>query len=565
MICNPAEKYRRFHAIELPDRTWPNRQITQAPRWSSTDLRDGNQSLANPMDHARKFKFFQLLLSCGFKEIEVAFPAASQTDFDFVRFLIEKQHIPDDVNIQVMTQARTDLILKTFEALKGAKQATIHVYNATAEVFRRVVFDMTKAQVIALAVSAAQQIRACCDKQSETTWTFEYSPETFCFTEAEFALEVCEAVAAVWQPSATRRMIINLPTTVEVCTPNVFADQIEWFCRHFSKRQDVCISVHPHNDRGTGVATAELALLAGADRIEGCLFGNGERTGNVDLVNLALNLYSQGVDPQLDFSQIRQVAEIVSECNQLPIHPRHPYAGELVFTAFSGSHQDAIKKGFAARNTQQHSYWEVPYLPIDPRDLGCSYEAVIRVNSQSGKSGAAWILQQNHGIELPPALQRDFSQVLQILSDQSSQELSPHQIWQTFCQHYGITQQHLNLCSYRVEQPNTEQTQVQLSIEQDTVQIHLDGAGNGILSASLNALTHLAPSALQIIDYQEHSLGHSSHSRSICFVQLQDEMGQQAWGVAIDPDIARASIKALLHSLLAFLPQNKLRDHIEVV
>ncbi|TCM70814.1 2-isopropylmalate synthase [Acinetobacter calcoaceticus] len=555
MLSNPAQKYARFDAIQLADRTWPNAKIEHAPRWSSTDLRDGNQSLANPMGHERKFKFFQLLLACGFKEIEVAFPSASDTDFDFVRFLIEKNHIPDDVNIQVITQARQDLIERSFESLIGVKQATIHLYNATAEVFRRIVFKMSKAEVIELAVNATRQIRQQCEQYPNTAWTFEYSPETFCFTESEFALEVCEAVAAVWEPCAARPMIINLPTTVEVCTPNVFADQVEWFCRHFSQRDQVCISVHPHNDRGTGVASAELALLAGADRIEGCLFGNGERTGNVDLVNLALNMYSQGISPRLDFSQIQEIVDVVSACNELPIHPRHPYAGELVFTAFSGSHQDAIKKGFEARQNQTHQRWEVPYLPIDPSDVGCSYEAVIRVNSQSGKSGAAWILQQNHGIELPPALQRDFSQVVQKVSDASSQELSQSQIWQLFCQHYCVSQQQLHLTQYSVEQLGVSQTQVQLQVQQAKRQISCIGQGNGVLSASLNALSELSALQLQIIDYKEHSLGKASHSRSISYVQLQDQSGRQHWGVAIDHDIARASIQALMNGLIPYIPK----------
>lgn len=563
MLANPIEKYQRFNAIELPDRTWPNRKIEHAPRWSSTDLRDGNQSLANPMNHARKFKFYQLLVSCGFKEIEVAFPSASQTDFDFVRFLIEQNHIPDDVNIQVITQARSDLITKTFESLLGAKQATIHLYNATAEVFRRLVFKMTQSQVIELAVTATRQIRELCAQHPETQWTFEYSPETFCFTEAEFALEVCEAVAAVWEPCAARPMIINLPTTVEVSTPNVFADQIEWFCRHFSQRQAVCISVHPHNDRGTGVATAELALLAGADRIEGCLFGNGERTGNVDLVNLALNMYSQGIAPALDFSQIRHVVNVVTECNELPVHPRHPYAGELVFTAFSGSHQDAIKKGFELRKTQSHSRWEVPYLPIDPSDIGCSYEAVIRVNSQSGKSGAAWILQQNHGIELPPALQRDFSQVIQKISDASSQELSQSQIWKVFCAHYGISQTQLNLVSYQVQQQRPDETQIQLQLAHGEQATHSIGTGNGVLSASLNALLDLCSETAQIIEYKEHTLGQASHSRSICYVQIRSQTGQTTWGVAIDNDIARASIQALANSLIPFIHSDVTQDQTQ--
>ena len=548
MLLHPQQKYRAFESIELTDRTWPDHKIRHAPRWCSTDLRDGNQSLVNPMSPERKLKFFRMLLECGFKEIEVAFPSASETDFLFVRQLIEHDLIPDDVQIQVLTQARRDLIERTFESLRGAKQATIHLYNATAEVFRRIVFKMSEQEVTALAVSATQYIRELCDQHPETQWTFEYSPETFCFTEARFALEICEAVSAAWAPSENRPMILNLPTTVEVSMPNIFADQVEWFCRNFSQRKNVCISIHPHNDRGTGVATAEMALLAGADRIEGCLFGNGERTGNVDLVTLALNLYTQGISPQLDFSHIQQVVEVVTECNELPVHPRHPYAGELVFTAFSGSHQDAIKKGFAARKNQQHSYWEIPYLPIDPEDLGCNYEAVIRVNSQSGKSGAAWILQQNHGIDLPPKLQREFSQIIQQRSDQDGKELGQAQIWEIFCEHYALKQEKLRLSSYNSFQPEQGLTEITLSLNGQNVTCTLQGCGNGLLSASCNALSELIPQQIQVLDYQEHTLGKATSSRSICYLQVQLKGIGIFWGIAIDHDIGKASIQALLNA-----------------
>ncbi|CAH3384847.1 2-isopropylmalate synthase [Enterobacter cloacae] len=404
MLNTPADKYQPFPTLSLPDRRWPEQRITRAPRWLSTDLRDGNQALAEPMDSTRKLQFWDLLLSCGFKEIEVAFPSASQTDFNFVRQLIEENRIPDDVTIQVLTQAREDLIHRTFESLRGAKQATVHLYNATAPLFRRLVFGMEKAQIVELATRATRLIRQLCEENPETRWQYEYSPETFCFTEPEFALEICEAVAEIWQPCDERPMVINLPATVEVSTPNVYADQIEYFCRHFSRRRDVCISVHPHNDRGTGVACAELAVMAGADRVEGCLFGNGERTGNVCLVTLAMNLYSQGISPTLDFSDMNRVVEVVETCNQLPVHPRHPWAGRLAYTAFSGSHQDAIKKGFDARRPGDR--WKMPYLPVDPQDIGCTYEAVIRVNSQSGKSGSAWLIEQNHGLKLPAPCSR---------------------------------------------------------------------------------------------------------------------------------------------------------------
>lgn len=549
MLSHPQSKYRPFVFQDFSARTWPSRKIIQAPIWCSTDLRDGNQALANPMDHEKKFMFFKLLIDCGFKQIEVAFPAASETDFNFVRYLIEQKQIPNDVCIQVMTQARSDLIEKTFESLIGAKQAIIHVYNATAEVFRRVVFQKSKQEIIDIAVAATHQIKSLCMQHPETKWTYQYSPETFCFTEIEFALEICEAVADVWEPSIENPMIINLPTTVEVSTPNIFADQIEYFCRFFSKRDQVCISVHPHNDRGTGVATAELALLAGADRIEGCLFGNGERTGNVDLVNIALNMYTQGIDPKLDFSDIQKVAETVKTCNELPIHPRHPYVGELVFTAFSGSHQDAIKKGFKARASQEHSFWEVPYLPIDPADLGCSYEAVIRVNSQSGKSGAAWILQQNHGIDLPKNLQKAFSQIVQSMTDEHNRELSSAEIWTLFLNEYGLSNQKngWQLINYQSSKQN-DSYQVKLSIDVDGVIIHLAGDGNGVLSATVNALNLKWSEQITIAEYSEHTLGKHSSSRSISYICCVSPNEQISWGISIHTDIASASIQALLNA-----------------
>uniref|UniRef100_UPI002635220F 2-isopropylmalate synthase n=1 Tax=Pseudomonas sp. TaxID=306 RepID=UPI002635220F len=396
MLKDPSSKYRAFAAIDLPDRTWPSKTITEVPVWCSSDLRDGNQSLIEPMDAVKKMRFFKTLVQVGIKQIEVGFPSASQTDFDFVRELIEGGHIPDDTTIQVLTQAREDLITRTFESLVGAKQAIVHVYNATAPSFRRIVFNQDQAGVVAIAVNAAQVIKKLAAQQPQTQWTFQYSPEIFSSTELEFAVEVCDAVLDVWQPTPANKVILNLPTTVEVATPNVYADQIEWFGRHISRRDSVLISLHTHNDRGTGVAASELGLMAGADRVEGCLFGNGERTGNVDLVNLALNLYTQGIHPGLDFSDIDAVRKVVEECNQLPVHPRHPYVGDLVHTAFSGSHQDAIRKGFAQQDPD--GIWEVPYLPIDPADIGRDYEAVIRVNSQSGKGGISFLLEQEYGI-----------------------------------------------------------------------------------------------------------------------------------------------------------------------
>jgi len=548
MLTHPAEKYRPSPVLALPDRRWPNNTLTHAPRWLSTDLRDGNQALAEPMDAERKLQFWDLLLRCGFKEIEVAFPSASQTDFNFVRQLIDENRIPEDVTIQVLTQARDDLILRTFESLQGAHRATVHLYNATAPLFRRLVFGMEKAQVVALATHATRLIRQQCERQPETLWQYEYSPETFCFTEPEFALEICEAVAAVWEPCNRRPMIINLPATVEVNTPNVYADQIEYFCRHFSRRNEVCISVHPHNDRGTGVASAELAVLAGADRVEGCLFGNGERTGNVCLVTLAMNLYSQGVDPQLDFSDMKQVVEVVESCNQLPVHPRHPWAGSLAYTAFSGSHQDAIKKGFDARKPGQR--WEMPYLPVDPQDIGCSYEAVIRVNSQSGKSGSAWLIEQNHGLTLPRALQQDFSQHVQRETDGHGREMTHNALWQLFRARYGLVPQPaLLLQDYKTESQHNGELLLQATLLINGENWPLLGSGNGLLSAAVNGLTSLLKQPWMIKDYHEHTLGERSDSRSVAYIRCLLPDGSSQWGVGIESDVSRASLQALLNAV----------------
>ncbi len=553
MLLNPSEKYNAFPPLIHPDRQWPSEILRHAPRWLSTDLRDGNQALAEPMDASRKRLFWNLLLKCGFKEIEVAFPSASQTDFNFVRELIENKLIPQDVTIQVLTQARSDLIDRTFVALEGAHHAILHLYNATAPVFRRLVFRQNCEEIIMLAVNAARQIRQRCEEQPETQWTFEYSPETFCFTEMTFALEICEAVAAVWQPCPQRPMIINLPATVEVSTPNVYADQIEYFCRHFSKRNEVCISVHPHNDRGTGIACAELAMLAGADRVEGCLFGNGERTGNVDLVTLALNLYTQGISPGLDFSQVKQVVDVVEQCNQLLVHPRHPYAGELVFTAFSGSHQDAIKKGFAARQQNPGGLWEVPYLPLDPADIGCSYEAVIRVNSQSGKSGAAWMIEQNHGLNLPRGLQQHFSQHVQLQADEQGGEMTQAAIWQLFRRLYGLSSPTIAMSDYRSHSEGGELI-FEAEIDYNGKHIRLAGKGNGLLSAAAAALSRRFSVTLSIQDYHEHTLGQRSDSRSVAYLRCVLPDGNSGWGVGIDSDVARASLQALLNALAHWLP-----------
>ncbi|EGQ5290187.1 2-isopropylmalate synthase [Enterobacter sp. DTU_2021_1002640_1_SI_PRY_ASU_LCPMC_013] len=548
MLNTPADKYQPYPTLSLPDRRWPEQIITRAPRWLSTDLRDGNQALAEPMDSARKLQFWDLLLSCGFKEIEVAFPSASQTDFNFVRQLIEENRIPDDVTIQVLTQARDDLIRRTFDSLRGAKQATVHLYNATAPLFRRLVFGMEKAQIVELATRATRLIRQLCEENPDTRWQYEYSPETFCFTEPEFALEICEAVAEIWQPCAARPMILNLPATVEVSTPNVYADQIEYFCRHFSRRSDVCISVHPHNDRGTGVASAELAVMAGADRVEGCLFGNGERTGNVCLVTLAMNLYSQGISPNLDFSDMNRVVETVETCNQLPVHPRHPWAGRLAYTAFSGSHQDAIKKGFDARKPGER--WEMPYLPVDPQDIGCTYEAVIRVNSQSGKSGSAWLIEQNHGLKLPRALQQDFSQHVQQETDNHGKEMTQNALWQLFRARYGlVASPPLALQSYRSDSQQDGQLRLTASVATQGGTRHLEGQGNGLLSAAAHGLSRWINAPFVIKDYHEHTLGERSDSRSVAYIRCLFQDGTSRWGVGIDSDVARASIQALLNAV----------------
>ncbi|WP_407364691.1 2-isopropylmalate synthase (plasmid) [Pseudomonas luteola] len=549
MLKQPERKYRPFTPVHLPDRQWPSRTLTQAPRWCSTDLRDGNQALIEPMGAERKRRFFDLLVKAGYKEIEVAFPAASQTDFDFVRELIELNRIPADVYIQVMTQARPELIRRTFESLAGIPRAIVHMYNATAPLFREVVFGQDKTATVAMAVEGTRLIRKLCNQQPQTRWIYEYSPETFCFTELEFALEICEAVRQAWQPSDDRPLILNLPATVEVSTPNVYADQIEWFMRQLSNHEHVTISVHPHNDRGTGVACAEQALLAGAQRVEGCLFGNGERTGNVDLVTLAMNFYTQGIDPKVDFSNMREVVQTVESCNQLPTHPRHPYAGELVFTAFSGSHQDAIKKGFAAQASKPDGFWNIPYLPLDPADVGSSYEAVIRVNSQSGKGGVAWLLEQDHGLHLPRRLQMEFSREVQKQTDRSGKELTSAQIWQLFRQVYGLhVQADMHLLDYHISGTG------------DAVYLHdfngklryqgrtlsLEGQGNGVLSSVIDALRKAFNMPLEIVDYAEHTLGPETTSRAAAYVECRDANGLCLYGVAIDGDATGASIRAVI-------------------
>lgn len=546
MLSDPSRKYRPFPQVDLPDRQWPSRTITRAPRWLSTDMRDGNQSLIDPMDTEKKTRFFDLLTRVGIKEIEVGFPSAGATEFDFISGLVQSGRIPDDVVIQVLTQARRDLIERTFESLKGARSAIVHVYNAVSPAWRRIVFQMDRPQIKQIAIDAAKIIRDEAARQPDTDWHFEYSPETFSTAELDFSLECCEAVMDILQPTADRPIILNLPATVEAATPNIYADQIEWFCRHISARDKVVISLHPHNDRGTGVAAAELGLMAGADRVEGCLFGNGERTGNCDIVTVALNMYTQGVSPGLDFSDMEEIVQTVTYCNKLPVHPRHPYAGELVFTAFSGSHQDAIKKGFAAQEQRNDEMWDVPYLPIDPADIGCSYEAVIRVNSQSGKGGVAWVLQQDRGLKLPKRMQADFSRVVQELADQSSRELHAADIWGAFERHYCLgADQPFKLLDYQETGPAGDRLFVG-KIALDGEPRSVSGRGNGLLSSVLAALREEMGIDLQIADYNEHAVGRGSDVNAAAYVECRSADGRTVFGVGLDADVATASVQAIL-------------------
>lgn len=542
MLKDPSQKYRPFTQIQIPDRTWPDKIIDQAPIWLSTDLRDGNQSLIEPMDAEKKMRFFKCLVDVGLKEIEVGFPSASQTDFDFVRELIEGGHIPDDVTIQVLTQARDDLIERTFESLKGAKKAIVHYYNACAPSFRKIVFNQDKAGVKAIAVAAGTTIKRLADAAPQTQWGFEYSPEVFSSTEIDFAVEVCNAVIEVFQPTQANKLILNLPATIECATPNNYADQIEWFGRHIDKRDSVLISVHTHNDRGTGVAASELAVMAGADRVEGCLFGNGERTGNVCLVTLALNLYTQGVDPQLNFSDIDTVRKVVEECNQLPVHPRHPYVGDLVHTAFSGSHQDAIRKGFAQQ--QEGQVWEVPYLPIDPADIGRDYEAVIRVNSQSGKGGITFLLEQEYGINLPRRMQIEFSQVVQGETDRLGLEMTAGQIHGLLEREYLQAKAPYELKGHRLQEENGD-SNVEVQVQVDGTVQRWNGAGKG----ALEALVSSVPLSVEIMDYHEHAIGGGANAKAACYIEIRLDGQRPLHGIGIDENITTASFRALFSAL----------------
>ena len=545
MMHKPTAKYSAFAPIQLNDRQWPARTITQAPIWMSTDLRDGNQALFEPMNAEKKMRMFKTLCEIGFKQIEIAFPSASETEFGFVRGLIEGGHIPDDVTIEVLTQAREHLIRRTFESIKGSKQAIVHVYNATCKTFRDNVFGMSKAEVVAMAVDAVKLMRQLAEEMPETKVTLEYSPELFTATELDFALEVCNAVTAAWGATPERKVILNLPTTVEIATPNIYADQIEWMHRNLERRDSVIISLHPHNDRGTAVAAAELGLMAGADRVEGCLFGNGERTGNVDLVTLALNMYTQGVDPQLDFSDINAVARTFEHCTQLPIHPRHPYVGDLVFTAFSGSHQDAIKKGFSAQKADEQ--WSVPYLPIDPADVGRSYDSVIRVNSQSGKGGIAYLMETEHGVVMPRRLQVEFSGVVQKHTDERGGEVTADDIWNIFSSTYLESTAPIHYREHHLFEHGNAQG-IRLSIDIDGTPHVLNGEGNGPINAAVNALK-CAGINIQVRSYEERSMtpiGEDGNARACAFMEIAGKNSGECYGVGVDSNIVTASLKALL-------------------
>ena len=545
----PSTKYRPYPAIELPDRTWPSKTITEAPTWCSVDLRDGNQALIDPMDPARKQRLFDLLLEIGFKEIEVGFPAASQTDFDFLRQLIDEDRIPDDVTIVVLTQAREELIERTYESHRGARAAIVHLYNSTSELQRRVVFRSDKEGVKKIAVDGAKWCLSGAETVPDTDIHFEYSPESFTGTELEYAVEVCQAVLDVWQATPERRAILNLPATIDMSTPNVHADQIEWFCANLEGRERAIISIHPHNDRGTAVAAAEMALMAGAERVEGTLFGNGERTGNVDLVTLAMNMFSQGVDPKLDFSDIDEVRRVWEYCNQLLVNPRQPYAGDLVYTSFSGSHQDAINKGMEAwAKKPEGEAWEVPYLPIDPKDVGRSYEAIIRVNSQSGKGGVSYVLKTEHHLELPRRLQIEFSKAIQKIADSEGGEVTPEEIWRAFEQEYLKPARPLELISLRHLEGEPGHDRIEAVLRVDGVERAVVGAGHGPVDALVAALGDELGIGVRILDYAEHAMRSGADATAAAYIEAAiDE--EVLWGVGIDESIVVASMRALISAI----------------
>ncbi|MCL4129741.1 UNVERIFIED_CONTAM: hypothetical protein GTU68_055741 [Idotea baltica] len=547
MKIDPSNKYPPYAPVDLPERSWPSKTITQPPIWCSVDLRDGNQALIEPMGSERKLRLFKLLVAIGFKEIEVGFPAASQTDFDFVRHLIDNNLVPDDVTLQVLTQCRQELIERTFESLVGAKSAILHLYNSTSTLQRRVVFKQDKAGIQKIAVDGAKMVAEGAQKYPDINWQFQYSPESFTGTELDYAVEVCNAVNDVWKPTPENKTILNLPATVEMSTPNIHADQIEWFCRNVANRDSVTISLHPHNDRGCAVAATELGLMAGGDRVEGTLFGNGERTGNVDIVTLALNLFTQGVQPNLDFSDIYDVMRTVEYCNQLPVHPRHPYTGELVFTAFSGSHQDAIKKGFAAMRESNSLVWEVPYLPIDPVDLGRTYEAVIRVNSQSGKGGVAFIMERDHGLELPRRMQIEFSKVVQNISETTGKEVDSESIRSAFDSAFLGATAPLEFIKHTSTEDETDDSLRSLTaqIVMAGKEMEINGHGNGPVDAFVQAIKSEFNVDFRVVDYHQHATGAGADAQSACYFEIQVGKGETRYGAALHSNIVSASLLAV--------------------
>ena len=548
---NPTDKYSAYKPVDLVNREWPSNTIKKAPIWCSVDLRDGNQALIEPMGSERKNRMFSLLCKLGFKEIEVGFPSASKTDYDFVRDLIENKKIPSDVNIQVLTQAREELIIKTFESLKGASKGIIHFYNSTSTLQRKVVFNQDKDGVRKIATDAAELIKKLALENSDTEWTFEYSPESFTGTELEYAREVCDNVVEILKPVSKNKIIINLPATVEMSTPNIYGDQIEWMSKNLKNRNDICLSLHPHNDRGTAVAASEFGIMAGADRVEGTLFGNGERTGNVDIVTIALNMLTQGVEPNLDFSNINSVMREVEYCNQLPVHPRHPYAGDLVFTAFSGSHQDAIKKGFQAIKKSNDPKWEVPYLPIDPADLGRNYEAVVRINSQSGKGGVAFLLEKDHGVSLPRRLQISLSQRIQKLADDTGKEISSSQIWDIFEKKYL---QPVNNYSYIKHSSSSKDDlhKLELTMNMNNEETTIQGSGNGPIDSFVNGLSEKIGVEIKVADYHQTAISSGSDAKAAAYIELEKD-GKTFWGVGIHPNTTRASFDAIIVGLSKLL------------
>ncbi|MDO4230625.1 MAG: 2-isopropylmalate synthase [Lautropia sp.] len=549
MLQHPASKYRAFAPVGLKDRTWPDAVLNKAPIWLSTDLRDGNQALIEPMDIERKLEMFQTLVRIGFKEIEVGFPSASQIEFDFVRRLIEQNLIPDDVSIQVLTQAREHLIRRTFESLQGAKKAIVHVYNACAPVMRKVVLGLDEDGIVDLAVTQTKLVKELAAAHPDTQWVFEYSPEMFSGTELAFSKRVVDAVVDAWGATPDNKCIINLPATVEHSTPNIFADMVEWMHRNLAKRDSIIMSIHPHNDRGTGIAAAEFALMAGADRLEGCLFGNGERTGNCDLVNVALNLYTQGVEPGLDFSDIDEIRRVVEHCNQMAVHPRHPYVGDLVYTSFSGSHQDAIKKAFSAR--KEEDIWDMPYLPIDPKDLGRSYEAVIRVNSQSGKGGMAYLLENGYGLELPRRLQIEFSQIVQREMDEQGKELLASDLWRIFRDEYQLDRVASPKQRALSESDGDGRTSVSLKAEitLNGQKVAIEGQGTGPVDAFVSGINATGLRKVRVMDYREHAIGSGANAQAVAYLELRIDEHQTLFGVGMDADILTASLKGILSGL----------------